>query len=365
MIKLDTPIDTQIQQLWQWWSAEMLTMVPTPIQKLFGGAREFLIIEAKKGHLDLSHRTPSGESHLATLGSDQLNASARDSLLNNHLELAGCREVLRLSKNQGLHKTIKLPLVAEENLQRVVEFEMDRITPFQKDQVYFSARVKNRMRSTRQILVELVIVPKIVLDERLQELTDAGWQPEVVYLEGEGRPGEYNLLPEQFKPKGNPLPNYLNIALASIILSILILLMVLPIWSARSESIRLQAEVKKTTKIAKEVESMREQSDKMLHQARFLQEKKRKEPVLVDTMEELSRVIPDDTWLNGLQFATNKMILQGQSPSASTLIKQLETSSYFKDVSFSSPVTKDASNGLERFQIGFDVVNGRFSEEPH
>lgn len=365
MLNLDTPLNTQIQQLWRWWSEEILSMVPLSLQKLLGGAREFLIIEAKKGSLELYHLTPSGESHLITLGPDQITTTERIKLLETHVELTGCRQVLRLSKTQGLYREIKLPLAAEENLQRVVEFEMDRITPFQKDQVYFSARVLSRARATRQILVKLVIVPKTILDERLSDLVDAGWQPEIVHLEGEKKPGGYNLLPDQFKPKKNATPQYLNITLTSIILSIIVLLMVLPIWSARSESLRLHAEVKKTSKIAKEVEDMREESDKMLHRAQFLQEKKQTEPVLVDALDELSRVIPDDTWLNGLQLSNHKIIIQGQSPSASSLIKQLEKSSYFKDVSFSSPVTKDSSNGLERFQIGFEVINGRFSEEPH
>jgi|GEM_PF-4410258 len=125
MIKFDTPIDSQIQQLWQWWRDEMLTMVPTAVQKLFGGAREFLIIEAEKGHLDLSHQTPAGESHLVTLGSDQFTPSARDNLLEKHPELTGCREVLRLSKNQGLHKAIKLPLVADGEL--VLEDQLEKV----------------------------------------------------------------------------------------------------------------------------------------------------------------------------------------------------------------------------------------------
>jgi general secretion pathway protein L len=60
-----------------------------------------------------------------------------------------------------------------------------------------------------------------------------------------------------------------------------------------------------------------------------------------------------------------RIIIQGQSPSASSLIQGIETSAFFHNVSFVSPVTKDTSNGLERFQIASDVVNGRYSEKPH
>ena len=85
----------------------------------------------------------------------------------------------------------------------------------------------------------------------------------------------------------------------------------------------------------------------------------------IDALEELSRVIPDGTWLNGLQFNNRRIIIQGQSPSASSLIQRIEASAFFQNVSFVSPVTKDTANGLERFQIAADAANGRFSEKSH
>ena len=142
-------------------------------------------------------------------------------------------------------------------------------------------------------------------------------------------------------------------------------MLALPAWLTRTEVIKVQADLKRTTKVAKEVEAMKEEAEKLLHQAQILQDKKHAEPILVDAIEELTRVIPDDTWLNGLQYSNRRLVIQGQSPSASSLLKQIEGSRFFKGVSFVSPVTKDASNGLERFQIAFDLVNGRFSEEAH
>jgi general secretion pathway protein L len=223
----------------------------------------------------------------------------------------------------------------------------------------------SRTKATRQILVELIIAPRDFLESTLDSLSRAGWLPVNVHLETETKINEYNLIPERFKPQGDKLIEMLNIGLSSAILAIVILILVLPVWMTRIEVTKVQSELKKTTKAAQEVESMREQAEKLLHQAQFLQEKKRTEPILVDAMDELTRVIPDDTWLNGLQYANHRVVIQGQSPSASVLLKQIEGSRHFKDVSFVSPVTKDAGNNLERFQIAFDVVNGRFSEEAH
>ena len=122
--------------------------------------------------------------------------------------------------------------------------------------------------------------------------------------------------------------------------------------------------MRKVSKTAKEVETLRQQVEDLVHQTRFLQQKKRTEPAMVDMLKELTDVMPDQTWLNGLQYRDHRLVMQGQSPSASALIGLIEASPFFRNTSFVSPVTKDMASGLERFQIASEVVNGRFSEKP-
>ena len=364
MLKFDTPIDTQLQDFWTWWTGELASLVPGWVSQLFGGGGEFLALTRDGKGVGLSHIKPGIEHQLAHFTLDEEGENHRREFMANNPHLGELRTVLRLSGQQGLRKQIKLPMAAAENLNQVIAFELDRMTPFKNEQVYFSATIVSRLKATKQILVDLVLTPRAKLDGILEELTAAGWRPELVYLTGDPKPGAYNLLPEKFRPPRSRLPEILNYSLGTIILSLAILAAVLPIWSARSEATRLEEAVKKTGKTAQEVESMREESEKLLHRARFLQDKKHSEPVLVDSLEELTRLIPDGTWLNGLQFANRRIIIQGQSPSASSLIQRIEGSAFFDNVSFVSPVTKDTSNGLERFQIATDAVNGRFSEKP-
>ena len=364
MLKFDTPFGIQFQQFTQWWAGELLSMVPTGVQRLFGGAAEYLVLTYQEQSVALSHWRRGSETALGHAPLDETGGESRAQFFKDHAALADARIALRLGPSQGLRKQFKLPMAAEENLNQGVAFEMDRMTPFKSDQVYFSAVITGRLKPPRQLLIDLLLTPRAKLDAMLDELAAAGWRPEIVYLAGETRPGGYNLLPEKYRPPRSRWPGIVHGALGVMILTLVMLLIVLPLWSARTEAIRLQAEVKKTAKIAQEVEAMREEAEKLLHQARFLQDKKHTEPVLVDTLEELSRVIPDGTWLNGMQFANRRVIIQGQSPSASSLIQGIETSTFFSNVSFVSPVTKDTSNGLERFQIASDAVNGRYSEKP-
>ena len=365
MLKLEGPLEMQIKQFWDWWTGELLSMVPENLRKILGAGTEYLILTVDDHGVGLVHFKDGAEVPLVHFLHHEAGDEPKSQFLKDHPHLLDLKIVLRLLPAQGLRKQIKLPMAAIENLGQVVSFEMDRLTPFKNDQVYFSTFIVNRFKATRQLLVELILTPRAKLDALLSQLAGSGWQPETVYLTGDFKPGQYNLLPAKFKPAKNPLPDYINLGLGIATLALLLLLIILPIWSARAESLRLKSEVSATTKIAREVQSMQEESEKLLHQARFLQDKKHTEPVLVDALEELSRVIPDGTWLNGLQFNNRRIIIQGQSPSASSLIQRIEASAFFQNVSFVSPVTKDTANGLERFQIAADAANGRFSEKSH
>ncbi|WP_157199165.1 hypothetical protein [Methylomonas koyamae] len=99
----------------------------------------------------------------------QLDANAADAYrnlkhLNPELDKAEC--LLRLNPGQALQKRLFLPAAAQENLQQVVGFELDRYTPFSADQVYYAAIVLGKTEFG-QIEVLLVLTPKPLLDDYL------------------------------------------------------------------------------------------------------------------------------------------------------------------------------------------------------
>lgn len=363
MLQLDKPIDAELQKFFRWWAKELAFLVPGPIRKLLGGRSEFLELVRTSEGLDVTYRNREIERKLGTFDLNGAGGRAREQLLETMPELAEARIALRLAQGQALRKTIKLPAAAEENLKQVLAFEMDRLTPFKSDQVYFDARVVARTPATRQIKADLLLAPRDKLDALLDDLAACGWQPEIVDMADPELPGAHNLLPEKYRPLRSPWPRRMNLALGAVVVLLAAALACLPFLHANSEVASLQEQVRKTGKTAKEVEALREEADKLLHQARFLQDKKRTNPVLVDVLEELTRLIPNNTWLNGLQYKDRRFVIQGQSPSASSLIELIEGSPYFRNTSFVSPVTKDAASNLERFQIASDVANGRFSED--
>ena len=365
MFKLDTRIDLDHERFLRWWGGELAFLVPAPLRKLLGQGRARLILTRNDGLLKISGGFQDGVRELGQWPLEEAGPALREQLLAENPSLDDAEWVLRLNSSQSLVKVFKLPAVAEENLRQVVAFEMDRLTPFSGPQVYFDTRVLERLKETRQIRVEVALAPRRRLDPILQELAASGWLPERVDV-GLGEDGflGHDLLPDQFRQPRSPWPKRLTIA-ASVLLSALLMgALGLPIVMDRSLLAELQAQVKAATKTAQEVQDLRETAEKLTNENDFLLRKKREEPVLVDVLDELTKVIPDQTSLNGLQYRDRKVVIQGQSQTASSLIERMEASPYFKKTSFVSPVTKDVSTGQERFQIASEVVNGRFSEKP-
>lgn len=364
MGKLQASMNRDVAAFFRWWFGELAFLVPKPIRKLLGGASDFLVLDKIEGVLVVSHLTPEGEVELGRYAAEELEPGLHDRLLAQDPKLADAKAALRMASGQALRKTIKLPFAVEENLGQVLTFEMDRLTPLKSDQVYFDYRVRSRLSATRQILVDLVVVPRSRLDALLEEVARAGFRPEIVDMVGSSPLGAINLLPEKFRVARGRWVRILHGGLVGIVLVGLGAMALLPILSQQTELERLEEQVRRANREAKEVETLRQDAETLDHQIHFLQDKKRTEPIVVDMLEELSRVIPDSTWLNGLQYKDRRIVVQGQSPSASSLIELIEASKYFRNTSFVSPVTKDTASGLERFQIASDVINGRFSENP-
>jgi general secretion pathway protein L len=82
-------------------------------------------------------------------------------------------------------------------------------------------------------------------------------------------------------------------------------------------------------------------------------------------LEELTRLLPDTTWIWNLKYNGKEMELSGFADSASDLIPLLDRSPLFEKVEFLAPVTKemqmrgDGSKEKERFKIKAKIEGRR------
>jgi general secretion pathway protein L len=354
------PLKLDVEGFFRWWGSQLAFLVPVRLKKLLGRARPVLILRRSGDGVQVLIWENGVVQDMGLFPFNEDGARRRETLWQERPELQNAEVLLDLTPAESLVKRFRLPAATEENLEQVTGFELGRLTPFRVEEVYYHARLIERLPETKQILIELALTPRRLLDPLLQDLTANGWFPDRVEISADPARRAQQLLPEGFqKPRGR-LSKLLNAGLGALAATLALLIVVLPIWQDYRRAGELEQELRRVSKVAREVDNLRQDSENLTREARFVLDRKRSEPALVDVLNELSRVIPDNTWLYGLQYKDRRVVIQGQSPSASSLIALVEASPYFHNTSFVSPVTKDVSSGFERFQIASEVINGRF-----
>jgi general secretion pathway protein L len=363
MIKLDAPINIDIRGFFRWWLAELSAVVPPWLRKMVTGSYDFLLVTLREDnfHVKLVTEEPGKE-----FGEVLLNKEGREvwyRLVSGNPEMQKIPIVLRLQTGQALAKVVTLPAAAESNMYQVVGYEMERLTPFKLDQVYYDVRLVEKLPDRNQIKVELVLVPRNNLDSVLKRMAALGLLPGRVDVATSDSPNQpkpqlrYNLLPQKLLDKPDQRERLIHGSLLVLLVVLVGLMAAMPLWMKRTYLGQLESEVSRVSRVASQVEALKKNAEALSLESEFLLRKKSTELVVVEILNELSMRMPDDTWLIHINYRNPKLQIHGQSPSASALIEVLEASPIFNDTSFVSPVSQDRNTGLERFQIETMVVH--------
>ena len=336
---------------WRWQRDGLLGWLPVGVRgKLLGGFRR-LILKPDSESLAL-FRQEEGEPEALTRQSwESLDRETLHKWIRSEHPSA---IVLQLPADRALKRVVTLPMAATANLRQVLGYEMDRLTPFNASQLYYDALIVERHPEQRRIRVELSALPRPEVDAVLGNLAALGVAPDVVEVTG-SRPG-INLLPNEKRPRRGIWPRRLRNALITVSLSLALAATVLPLWQYRTLVIGLQKQVDVLQRESGHVLNLREQLEKAVESSRFLLQKKQDSPPVIELLQELTVILPDNTWLERLQIRGDTLQLIGQSSSASALVSVIEESKWLSGAAFASPVTNDRRTGKERFVLGARVV---------
>ncbi len=265
--------------------------------------------------------------------------------------------VLCLPKDQVLTRSLTLPLAAEENLREVLSFEMDRQTPFTAEQVYYDFSVIARSAVERTLTVNLVLVTRRMLDKLLLQLNKRGIHPDIVTINCGDRGGfaAVNLLPAENRQRKAVTPRLVNLALGALALLLLVSAVSLPLLDKRHKIQALEPLLETASMKAEEAHRLRKEVDELTASSRFLTDKKQSSLPLLQIIDELTRILPDDTWITRLDIKGNELQIQGQSLSAAALIPLIESSSILQNPRFRSPVTQIPRSDVERFHLSAET----------
>jgi general secretion pathway protein L len=273
--------------------------------------------------------------------------------------------VVALSASQVLRKTITLPAATEENLEQVLAYDLDRHTPFKPDEVYFDAVVVGRDSRKGAIRVDWAAALRSTVDQARRRAE--GWGAAVAGVTPESPGGAtllkgavLNLLPKServdaaaWRRVGVWLP-------VSLLVLVAVAAVALPIWQKRGYAIALGGLAGQVRVQAEAASALREQLERLSGDYNFALQRKYAFPSALQIVEDVTRLLPDDTWLTQFEVkstgkgkdARREMLVRGESANAGRLISLLEDSKLFEQAAPRSPTTKIQPGPGEIFDLG-------------
>ncbi|MBP6748628.1 MAG: PilN domain-containing protein [Xanthomonadaceae bacterium] len=387
----------RLRGFWAWWMRGLASWVPSRLRAVFGLSQQRLLLQPDGDELRLllTGRNETGQDTVRLLGRipAELEAREGDDPLAGIVSarVAGLPRWLLLPASVGLRRRLPLPAAAADRLREVLAFEIDRQTPFAVQDVSYDARVLGR-RGDSQIEAELVVVPKPALDRALDALSaplratlagvdmiavapqppqpkEPGDDIESAIVEAaaveaaaaeaaglDSLPIGVNLLPAAQRRHRRDPSSMLNLVLAFVAIAAF----GVGLWQIRANRTAaadaFEQEANLRTKQAKRVSDEKKQLVDLVEGLRFLQNTRTGKPTTVEVLDELTRRLPDNTFIEKVSVEGDKLLVIGLSSEASRLVELLQTSKLWRSMSLTGALQPDPRSGKDRFTLTADLA---------
>jgi general secretion pathway protein L len=358
----------------QWWTRELAGLVPATPRAAVQRRRMRPVIAFDSAAATL-WRPDVKDGRLRMVEAATLALAGDPATVNNEgrmafMQLARAsggavlspKVIVSLPPRAILRKSLVLPAAVEENLRQALAYDLDRHTPFKSDELYFDAAVIERDNARGQIRVDLAAARRTEVDTAVKQVAAWGAVPSAVVpeLPGAAAASRLNLLPAEMRNGyawWRRWQFWLPIAL---LVAVAVVAVVLPVWQKREYAIAQNEVAAQATQQASVAEALRAQLERQVGDYNFALERKYAYPATMQILDDVTRLLPDDTWLTQLEVRTSgrgkdmqrELLFRGESANAGRLVTLLEDSRLFTQAAPRSPTTKIQPGPGEIFDLG-------------
>ena len=342
-----------LAELFGWWRQHMAELLP---ERLFRRGPDLpdatILLPETEGEgalprLTLLRRRDGEERVLATCTLDPAGiASVRAAV--------GARDacLLRLGPGALLERRVILPLAAERDLDRLIAFEMNRLTPFTADEVFWTAGIERRDRAQGKLTVRLSLVLRARVEAMLAALREAGLNPaalEAVPAEG----GPRRIALGAADPRRAALRLRLRQARVALAGGLAVIVVALPFVLQSLAFGRVEARIEAVQPRMERVEALRRRILERAHGADAMAAERGRVGDVMQALAIVTARLPDSTVLTGLTYRQRRLTLDGSAKGAAQLIALLAADRQLRNAAFAAPVTRNAE-GADLFSIRAD-----------
>lgn len=355
----------QLGQFFRWWGGELGNVLPANLRAELQYARRRLLIQDYEDEISIS--VEDGEAvqvldAFSKSGDTQLQQQQVRELLQQH-ELTQVKRDLLLPEELVLRIQSVLPLATETNLRQALSYEMDKHTPFAAAEVFFTWRILQRVREANQLHFELFVTPREPVEATIEKLKPLGLAPTGVDILTDKGPDGINLLPEDLQARVVNERSRINWLVAAATALLLVFVMTQSLWLRQHQVNEVNQAIEDVREEAMAVQQIRKQIEDAGDAASFLQVRKAENGYKVAMLAELTRILPDDTYLDRLSLHAKNLQIQGKSDNAQKLIELINSSEFFNAASFRGPTRADNRSNKEIFDLNANTATKATADE--
>lgn len=342
-------------ELLTWWAERMGELLPSRL-RAGAAAPDALLVTVRAPdcddglEADFALRRRGRETALGRFSLDAAALAGLPAALRRRPR----RVVLRSPPGTLLEREAVLPLAARHDPGGVLRYELDRLTPFAPDEVFWTWRQEGRDTARSALRVRVSLLPKASLRAPIDALRRAGLPPaglEATVPGGEVRAipmGEAAIAPsrrrEAWRRRGLAAAGIACGGLAVAAAALPFALQSFALAAADRHIEALRPRVVEAEALRRRIAEARGGQDA------FAAERARVGDAL-RTIAALTEILPDDTWLTELTLRQRKLTMAGRSAGAARLIGLLSADPTIRDAAFVAPVTRAEAGGGDAFSI--------------
>ena len=169
-----------------------------------------------------------------------------------------------------------------------------------------------------------------------------------------------NLLPDALRPDTSSRRRWEIWAPIALVVAAALVATALPLWQKRGYAIALMQQASQGRAQADASSALREQLERLTGDYNFALSKKYAYPSALQSVEDVTKILPDDTWLTQLEMKSStkgketkrELMVRGESANAGRLVSLFEESKLFGETAPRSPTTKIQPGPGEIFDLG-------------
>lgn len=347
----------------QWWVRELQISLPVTLRTWGKASRPMtLTIRPDEEHVAISFSGPEGRNNFVEqIAWADYSRAMLDRCLKRaaaHAPVSKIRIVLALRK-AITHSQI-IPARAQGHAGDIIRENISLKTPFKPDEMFIGYDL--RTAGVGKLELRYLVLPRAVLDRLLARLAVA--PSEVTTLEGPSIVGlEAVTVPFARRPQAfSPWLKRLVIALVFVSLLGALVGYAALFWRQEALLAEMEGRIVEISALDREVTERSRPASALAEDIAVFVELRRA-PGLVQVWDELARILPDPTFLTGLEISGGNLRATGYSDAAAGLIQLLEQSSVVHRAALSGPLVFDPAKSKENFSLRASLRKARLPAE--